>query len=168
MQQSENLLNASLELSRRNMNLTTVRTYDSELKINQFMDLSAEDITGYGKLKPIAARHFAEKAQQVQDLNSFRQSVAGQDPSLLVHFSTVNEAKLWEHLLEIEDYNIVQPYVRLSEQKEAQVLQNVGNEQMARETMTPSGLTEDQYDESTEGAPGMGEGPIPGGQGEAY
>jgi hypothetical protein len=144
----ENLLNAALELARRNMALTTVRTFNNDLKVNEFTNLTADDLTGNGNLKPVAARHFAEKAQQVQDLNSFRASAAGSDPSLLLHFSTVNEAKLWENLLEIEDYNIVQPYVRLAEQQEAQLMMNVGQEQTMMETTTPSGLTEDQYDET--------------------
>ena len=139
----ESLLNAMLELARRNLTQQTIRVFDSDLKINTFMDLTPEDLTGNGRLKPVAARHFAEKAQQVQDLNAFRASAAAHDPSLLVHFSTVNEAKLWENLLEIEQYNIVQPYVRLAEQKDAQLLQNVGQEHATMQTMTPSGLTPD-------------------------
>lgn len=137
---TEQLLNAMLELARRNMDKASIRAFDSELKIAVFKNLSVEDITGNGRIKPIAARHFAEKAQQVQDLNNFRTSVAGQDPSLLVHFSTVNEAKLWETLLDLEEYNVVQPYIRLTEQRDAQMMMNVNEEQMAAETMTPSGL----------------------------
>jgi multidrug efflux pump subunit AcrB len=148
------------------MSLTTVRTYDDMNKINLFQELTAEDVTGNGTLKPIAARHFAEKAQQVQDLSNFRMSAAGSDPALLQHFSTVQEAKLWEALLEIEPYNIVQPYVRIAEQKDAQMYANIGMEQMATETMTPSGLTPDQYtDEETNTNPmaaGPGAGPGPG------
>lgn len=145
-QMVENLVNGMLELARRNLTNQIIRVFDTELKINTFSTLTTEDITGLGRLKPIAARHFAEKAQQVQDLANFRSSVAGQDPALLIHFSTVQEARLWEHLLEIEDYNIVQPYVRITEQRDAQSFQSVNQEQGAMETMTPSGLSPDDAD----------------------
>lgn len=142
-QMLENLLNGMLELARRNLNEQTIRIFSTEEKVADFMTLTQDDITGYGRLKPMAARHFAEKAQQVQDLANFRSSVAGQDPALLMHFSTVAEARLWEDLLEIQDYKIVEPYIRLSEAREAQTLQNVNEEQMTMDTLTPSGLSED-------------------------
>jgi hypothetical protein len=144
---TEQLLNAMLELARRNMDRADIRAFDDELKIATFSSLSLEDITGNGRIKPVAARHFAEKAQQVQDLSNFRQSVAGQDPALLAHFSTVNEAKLWEYLLDLEDYNIIQPYIRMTEQRDAQMMMNVNEEQMAMETMTPSGLSPEDVPE---------------------
>ncbi len=141
----ENSLNAMLESARRNLNSVTIRVFDSEAKIADFIALTPEDITGNGRIKPIAARNFAEKAQQVQDLNNFRSSAAGQDPSLLLHFSTIKEARLWEQLLELEDSNIVQPFIRLSEQREAQQLADVHQEQSVAETTTASGLTPDDF-----------------------
>lgn len=144
----ENALNAMLELARRNLNEVTIRIFDNEAKIADFVSLTPEDITGNGRLKPVAARHFAEKAQQVQDLAGFRSSAAGQDQALLVHFSTTAEARLWEDLLEIGDYKIVQPYIRLSEQREAQQLMNVHEEQGMMENTTASGLAPDDFDES--------------------
>lgn len=146
----ENWLNAMLELARRNMTAQTIRVFDTELKYDTFTNLTQEEITGNGRLKPIAARHFAETAQLVQDLSNFRSSAAGQDPSLLVHFSTVNEAALWEELLEIKDYHIVQPFVRIAEQKDAQLRSNISQENVATETATPAGISPDDYNEGTE------------------
>ena len=143
----ENGLNGMLELSRRNMNETAIRVFDDRLKITTFENLTAHDITGNGRLKPIAARHFAEQAQMVQDLSSFYQSAAGQDPELRVHFSSIELAKLFEGLLSLEDYNIVQPFIRLSEQADAQRMMNAHQEQVAMDTMTPSGMHEGDYDE---------------------
>jgi hypothetical protein len=133
----ENLLNAMLELARRNLSPQTIRVFNDELKIATFMSLTAEDLTGRGRIRPIAARHFAEQAQQVQDLNNFFASAAGQDPSVLVHFSSVGLAKLWESILDIEDYNIVQPFVRLSEQADAQQLSQIHEENTLMNTQTP-------------------------------
>lgn len=143
----EPILNGMLELSRRNMDVTTIRTVDSEFKIPVFLSLTREDITGSGRIRPVAARHFAEQAQQVQDLNSFFSSVPGSDPSVLAHFSSVQLARLWEHLLNIEDFAIVEPYIRLTEQSQAQQLMNIQAEQEAMEVQTPGGIMPGDYDE---------------------
>ena len=135
----ENLLNAMLELARRRLDPMTIRVFNDEFKIATFMSLSAEDITGQGRIKPIAARHFAEQAQQVQDLTNFFGSAAGQDPSVLQHFSSVGLAKLWEGVLNIEDYNIVQPFIRQTETAEAQQLGQIHEENTLMQTQT-SGL----------------------------
>ena len=136
-------LNGMLELSRRNMNETTIRVFDTEFKIAEFKNLTPEDITGNGRIRPMAARHFAEQAQMVQDLNNFMSSAAGQDPEVLMHFSSVKLAKMWEQLLDLEAYVVVEPYIRITERADATHLQNVATEQMAQNTMTPSGMGTD-------------------------
>ena len=133
----ENLLNAMLELSRRHLSPTTIRVFNDEFKIATFMSLTKEDLTGQGRIKPMAARHFAEKAQQVQDLNSFFSSASGQDQSILQHFSSIGLAKLWESLLDIEDYKIVQPYIRMAEASEGQQLAQIHEEDSLLQTQTP-------------------------------
>lgn len=143
---TEPLINAMLELARRNLNKATVRTFDPEFKVALFQDTTPEDITGNGRIKPIAARHFAERAQQIQDINAFFGSPVGQDPMVKVHFSGLRTAQLFEHLLEIQDYELVSPYVALAEQKDMQMAQNSQQEQIAMETTTPSGLTPDDHD----------------------
>jgi hypothetical protein len=143
----EPILNAMLELARRNMDITTIRVYDTEFNIPVFLSLTREDITGSGRIRPVAARHFAEQAQQVQDLNAFFSSAVGSDPSILAHFSSVGLARLWENLLNIEDHKIVEPYIRLSEQSQAQQLMNIQAEQEAMEVQTPGGIMPGDYDE---------------------
>jgi hypothetical protein len=133
----ENCLNAMLELARRNLKPTTIRVFNDDLKIETFMSLTADDLTGAGRIRPVAARHFAEQAQQVQDLNSFFGSFSGQDPAVLQHFSSVQLAKLWEANLNLEQYNIVQPFVRLSEQAEMQQLANIHEENTMMSSQTP-------------------------------
>lgn len=143
----EPLLNAMLELARRNMDVSTIRIFDNEFKIADFKSLTRQDITGNGRIRPIAARHFAEQAQQVQDLNAFFASVAGSDPSVLAHFSSIGLARIWENILNIEDYNVVEPYIRITEQSQAQQLMNVQDEQAAVETQTPGGIMPGDYDQ---------------------
>jgi len=134
----EHVINAMLELSRRNMTRTTIKSFNEEFNVAIFEDLSVEDITGNGRIKPIAARHFAEQATMVQNLNNFYASPAYQ--AVAPHFSTVNQAKLWECLLDLEDYNIVQPFIQISEQQEAQRFLQSAQEQAHVEAQTPTGF----------------------------
>ncbi len=142
-QELEPLLNSMLELARRKMNNTTIRIWNDEFQSAAFQQLSPEDITGIGRLKPVAARHFAERAQLVQNMNNFRNSVAGQDPGVMNHFSGIKEAKMWEEILDLEDWGLVQENIRVSEAADTQRLMNVQQEQVMMEAGTPAGLAED-------------------------
>lgn len=136
----EPLLNGMLELARRKMTNSVIRVFDNEEKLAVFQTLSAADIVGVGRIKPIAARHFAEKAQQVQNLTAFFASAAGSDPLVKMHFSTVQLAQMWENLLELEDWNLVQPYIALAEQADAQKMQASLQSQAEQAIATPSGI----------------------------
>lgn len=161
----EPALNSMLELARRNMTRTTIRSFNSDLKIAAFMDLTPEDITGMGRIKPIAARHFAEQSQMVQNLNAFYASPAFQH--VAAHFSSAKAASLWENLLEIEDFNIVSPYVAISEQADAQRFAQSAQEQVMMEQQTASGIGIGNHDPEAE----QGGDPYPlnsiGGSGQA-
>lgn len=141
----EQWLNGCLELARRNLDQVTIRVFDKEAKIAVFQELTPEDITGNGRIKPIAARHFAEKADMLQNLSQFYGSAAGQDPDVRMHFSGIKTARIIEELLDVTDYDLVEPYIRLTEQAEAQRMANANEEQVAMETMTPAGIEEDDF-----------------------
>lgn len=145
----ENTLNACLELARRNLGtVTEIGVFDDEMKIQTFINLTPQDITGVGRVRPMAARHFAERAEIVQNLTNFYASGAAKDAGILQHMSTVQMARLFENVMSLEDWKIVQPFIRLSEQADAQRRANVHEEQVTMEAGTPSGLTPDDYDES--------------------
>ncbi len=135
----EPLLNAMLELARRNMvGATTIRVFDDEFKIATFQSLTADDITGIGRIKPIAARHFAEQAQMVQNLTNLTGSPLWQ--TVQPHFSGIKLAKLFENFFDLEDYEIVTPYIALAEQADAQKQAQALEEQMQQATMTATGM----------------------------
>ncbi len=150
-QMVERILNAQLELSRRNFTgaSQTIRVFDDEFKMTSFQEVSPSDIAGAGRIKPIAARHVAEKAEKIQNINNFASSPLGQMPEVVVHFSGLKTAEMIEDLLDLERYDLVTPYVRLTEQAEAQRLAQSAQEQVAMESQTPSGLSGDDYDEDT-------------------
>lgn len=142
----EPLLNSMLELARRNMDQTTVRVIDDEYKVAMFMQLTTDDIAGAGRIRPIGARHFVETAQRVQNLTQFFGSQIGQDQSVLVHMSGIELARLFEELLDIDDFNIVEPYIRITEQAEASQLSLQHEEDTMMGIQTPSGLTPEDSD----------------------
>ena len=144
---TEKLLNAMLELARRRMTGQTIRVFDNEFKISTFTNLTVDNITGNGRIRPKAAQHFAETANRIQDLTSFFGSALGQDQELKSHFSSIKLAELIENILEIDQFEVVEPYVRITEQAEAQRLAIVAQEQAQTEALTPSGLTEDDFDD---------------------
>jgi hypothetical protein len=139
----EPLLNAMLELAKRKVTATSIPMFDDERKFTTFLDLDANSITGNGRIRPVAARHFAEKAEVVQNLTQFFTSPLGQDPAVLQHISSIRLATMIEELLQLEDYRMVQPFIRLSEQADSQSLANSHTERLAMEATTPSGIALD-------------------------
>lgn len=138
----EPLLNAMLELARRNLTgTTTIKVFDDEFKAASFEDLSVEDITGIGRIKPIAARHFAEQAQLIQNLTNLTQSQLW--PTVQPHFSGIGLSKIVEDVLDLKDYEVVIPYVALAEQADAQKQANQLQQQIAMEASTASGMGSD-------------------------
>jgi hypothetical protein len=142
----EPLLNAMLELARRRMDDTTVRVIDDEYKIATFKSLTADDITGAGRLRPVGARHFAEVAERVQNITNFYSSI-GQDPAVNQHISGIETARLMEELLDLQEYKLVQPYIRLTEAAEGERMANQLTEDTMMGAITPSGMTPEDSDE---------------------
>lgn len=140
----EPVLNAMLELARRNMaSSTTITVFDNEFNAASFQTLTTEDITGAGRIRPVAARHFAEQAEAIQNLTNLTNSGLWQ--VVQPHFSSVKLAKYVEDAFNLKDFEMVTPYVALSEQAEAQKLMQAHEEQTMMQTETASGIGED-YD----------------------
>ena len=138
----EPLLNAMLELARRNMvGATTIRIFDDEFKVATFQTLTVEDITGVGRIKPVAARHFAEQAELVQNLTNLTGSALWQ--TVAPHFSGVKLAQILEEIFDLKDYEVVTPFVMLSEQADAQRQQMALQENIQREMSTATGQGKD-------------------------
>lgn len=140
----ERITNAELEMAKRNIQgPQEINVFDDEFNMQTFMTLTADDITGAGRLKPMAARHFAEKAEMVQNLNNFYSSGMGQDPLVNAHVSGLKTATVMMDLLDLSDYDLVQPFIRLSEQAQGQRLSAAHQEQSMMQGTTPAGLTPD-------------------------
>lgn len=146
----EPLLNAMLILAKENLTEANIRAVDEEYGVISFKEISRSDLSANGRLKPVAARHFAEQAELIQNLTNWSQSPLGQDQGIRMHFSSVKLAEVIEQVLNLEDYEVMVPYIGISEQSEAQKIMQASQEQASMEAMAPTGLTPDDFSEPPE------------------
>lgn len=133
----EPIVNSMLELARRNLDRRdTIRILDEQVGAVIFQDITKEDITARGKIRPVGARHFVTQANVLQNLTNLYNSPLGQDPAVLNHISGKNMAKLLEYLLNVEQYGLVKENVRLEEQAESQQM-GAALQQQVMETTGP-------------------------------
>jgi len=131
----EPAMNLMLELARRNIeNPTLIAVTDSDVGVQEFLNITPEDIKAKGTLRPIGARHFARKAQLVQNLNSFGNSIIYQDPAVQAHISGLQLARDMVELLGLSD-ELVRENVRIAEQANTQRLLNVAQDQVVEESV---------------------------------
>jgi len=115
----EQLLNDMLEVGRRNLDESDlVRMTDDDTGIALFKSVSRQDITAKGKMQPLGARHFSERALRVQNL----QALAGlkQDPTIGVHMSGKQFARILTS--ELDEPSLFGDNIAIFEQQETQRL----------------------------------------------
>ncbi len=114
----EPILNAMLEVSRRNMNVSDViRVVDDPTGVSLFQTITKDDITADGKIVPVGARHFAERARRVQNLTQLYQ-IKLSDPSVAAHMSGKEFARILAD--ELGEPTLFSENVAVSEQLETQ------------------------------------------------
>lgn len=132
----ERTLNAMLEIAVREMRGSDiVRVMDDELGITKFLEITKEDITATGKLRPVGARHFSKKAQDLQNVLGIANSGLAQ--LLAPHTSGVNLCKFVEDVTGTKEYQIYQPNIAIFEQQETQRLMGQAEEDLEVERATP-------------------------------
>ena len=90
----EPILNAMLEAARRNMDIAdTVRVLNDDSGLYFFEQITKEDIIANGKIVPMGARHYAERANRVQNLTQLYQLKLS-DPTMAAHLSGKEFARL--------------------------------------------------------------------------
>lgn len=132
----EPALNNMLETAVRNMNgADLVRVMDDDVGVVNFLSITKEDITAKGKIRPIGARHFAQRAQLIQNLSGIANS--GVWPKIERHISDKALAKLVEDSLQLQRFALVSDNASLFEQMEAQRLMGQMQEDLEVEANTP-------------------------------
>lgn len=133
----EKLVNAELEVSRRNLDATDIiKVIDDDLGVSEFMRVTKDDITANGTLVPIGARHFARQAQLASNLQQFAVALV-QDPLMQQHFPSSRLGKTWEDLLGFKKLDLFEKFGRVEEELELERLRRVAQEQVEVESQVP-------------------------------
>ncbi|AUR96941.1 head-to-tail joining protein [Vibrio phage 1.253.O._10N.286.45.B12] len=132
----EKLLNKMLETAQRNMDMADViRVFDNDIGAEVFSTLTVDDITAHGLLQPIGARHFAKKAQDLQNLTQVMNSSVGQ--MVQPHTSALELTRFIDDSLGLKGYDIFKENVNIKEQQSTQSAVNMAQENIAAEQATP-------------------------------
>lgn len=119
----EPVLNAMLEISKRYMDRVDVaKVMDDDLGVQQFIEVTRDDITASGKIRPVGARHFAAQAQLMQNLSGLLGGPLAQ--VLGPHLSSKSLARLVEDVMGLSRYDLFQPNIAVFEQQETARLVN--------------------------------------------
>lgn len=129
----EPILNGELEITVRYLDSTAeARVDDAETGLIQFVEITQDDLQASGKLRARGASHFRQKAVLVQELGQFM-SQLNQDPSVAQHVPAEKLAELMVNTLGFDNYGLFSPYVRITEQVEANNRLQAAQSQMARD-----------------------------------
>ena len=132
----EPLLNNMLELARRNMEASDlVRVMDDDLGVTDFLTITKDDITATGKLRPVGARHYATRAQLVQNLTGVFNSPIGQ--IIAPHVSGKKLAQMIEDVMGFEQFDFMSDNIAIFEQAETQRLVQQSQQNLEVEAATP-------------------------------
>ena len=130
-------LNDQLEISVRNFDGSdVVRTMDNSLGVVEFSTITVEDITASGVLRPVGARHFAQTAQELQNIVGIASTAIWEKIS--PHTSGIELAKFVEDVTNLTAYNIFRENVAVEEQKQTQALVNQGSEDLMTQASMPT------------------------------
>lgn len=134
----EPLLNSMLEEAVRKFGTKdTVRLVDPDYGSEKFEDITKDDITARGKFHSVGARHFAEQAKFIQELNQTLQLVE-KIPEIKAHISGKAVAKALDETLGWKTFGIVKDNAQVMEQAETQRLVQTVSESLQTEQGMPS------------------------------
>ena len=127
----EPILNGMIEAARRNMDYAdTIRVLNEDSGVFFFEEITKEDIMANGKIIPMGARHFAERAQRVQSLTQLYQ-IKLADPTVAVHLSGKEFARILSD--ELGEPALFGDNITVSEQLETQRMTNEAEVQFEEE-----------------------------------
>jgi hypothetical protein len=97
----------------------TIEVLDKDLNVTTYVNIERQDIEGDGRIIPIGARHFAERARRIQNLVQLN-NVKLSDPTVTPHLSgkrmaeilatELGEEELYEENVAIKEQMATQEY----------------------------------------------------------
>lgn len=126
----EKVLNAMLETAARNLNsVDVIRAIDNDVGAASFLEITKEDITANGVLRPIGARHFAAQAQLIQNLTGVFNGPLG--TIVMPHTSSLRMTRLIEDVMGLGRHELFQQNIQIAEQQEMQSFMNQAQDDLA-------------------------------------
>jgi hypothetical protein len=136
----EPMLNDWLEMSRRMLDgVDVIKSFDTELGIESFIEITRDDLTSKGKLKARGARHLAYRNQRIQELTTYNNSIL-QDPGVRSHISSKKIAKLTSELMGEE--GLYGDNIQVVEQLETQKMMQLAQNQLEEDSMAAAQIQE--------------------------
>lgn len=114
----EPLLNSMLETASRHLNETDLIGIMNSAGVEVFKEITKEDITAHGVLRPIGARHFAKQAQDLQNVISIFNSPIAE--MIKPHTSGLELTKFVNDVTGLLGYDIFKANVGVSEGADTQ------------------------------------------------
>lgn len=143
----EKIINAELMVAITNLDgKDTIKVIDDETGTAEFLDITSDDILTTGKLIPIGARHFSRMNQLAGQLQSLELAIQ-QDPLMAEHFPSKKKAELWAELLQLDKFDLITPYGRVSERAELSRLTQAAETQVEAEQAVDVGGEEEELEE---------------------
>jgi hypothetical protein len=132
-----------LEVAKRNVDGSDiVRVIDDDLGVQEFIQVTKEDITAAGKLRPVGARHFARQAQIAQNLVGLANSAIW--PAIQPHVSRKKLAMLAEDLMGLERFGLFGDNVGLMEDAESAQVAGQIQQELQQQGVAPDEQGVDQ------------------------
>ncbi len=130
----EECLNDMVEVAHRNFDKTDIISIiDNDIGVQQFKQITKDDLSANGILRPVGARHFAQRAQELQNIVGIFNGPIGN--LITPHTSTTALARFIEDAIDLRGYNIFQKNVAVQEQQQLQSLMDQAQADNA--AMTP-------------------------------
>ena len=133
----EPILNTMLEVAKRNFDLPEVaKVMDDDFGVMDFMSITKQDLTAKGKIRPIGARHYAARAQLMQNMLGVFNSPIGQ--VIAPHISAKKLANMVEEYMGFEKYDFIKDNAALFEGAEQEKLKMQIQQDLSTQEMQPS------------------------------
>ena len=154
----EPLLNDMLNLARMyGSSRENISYIDPDLNVEDFIEITKEDLITSGVLRAVGSKHFLSKAKVVSEITQLMNTNAFQ--VIQPHISAKNLALLYEDVLEVDKYDIIRPFAGIDEQAEMAQYQQQLEQELAVSQDVETDMTEEElYAESAIGSEGDDQG----------
>ena len=98
-----------------------IQIFDDLEEAEKLQEVSRGDIIGLGEFVAVGAQHWERRRRRTQEMQQFQQGPVA-DPKIGMHISGIKMAQFYEKELGLEDEGVVEPYIGVKENVEAETI----------------------------------------------